>query len=89
MSIQAVFDKYASQYDVSRQRLIPCFDDFYQIAIEAIPFNREEDICVLDLGAGTGLMAEMVATKYPSAKIDLVDFAKLLCYFYCVLTLQR
>ena len=75
MSIQAVFDKYASLYDASRQKLIPCFDDFYQIAIEAIPFKKEEDIFVLDLGAGTGLMAGMVAAKYPTAKIDLVDIA--------------
>lgn len=75
MSIQAVFDKYASQYDVSRKKLIPCFDVFYQVAIEAIPFNREKNIDVLDLGAGTGLMAGMVASNYPNAKINLIDIS--------------
>ena len=75
MSIQAVFDKYASKYDESRKKLIPCYDDFYQIAIEAIPFNKGKDINVLDLGAGTGLISGMVASKYPSAKIILMDIA--------------
>ena len=76
MTIQAVFDKYASNYDESRKKLIPCFDDFYQIAIDTIPFAKEEKIEVLDLGAGTGLMAGMVASNYPNARIVLIDIAE-------------
>ncbi len=76
MSIQSVFDKYASQYDGSREKLIPCFEDFYQISIETIPFQKEKNIDVLDLGAGTGLMAELVASNYPNAKIHLIDIAE-------------
>ena len=73
MSIKEVFNKYASQYDESRRRLIPCFEDFYRVALEIIPFDKEKCINVLDLGAGTGLMAGMVASNYPSAKIVLMD----------------
>ncbi len=76
MSIQSVFDKYASQYDMSRKKLIPCFDDFYQIAIKEIPFTKEQNIDVLDLGSGTGLMAGLVASNYPNAKIQLLDIAE-------------
>jgi len=76
MSTQAVFDKYASQYDDSREKLIPCFKDFYQISIETIPFQKEKNIDVLDLGAGTGLMAGLVASNYPNAKIHLIDIAE-------------
>jgi len=80
MSIQEVFDKYASQYDESRKKLIPCFTDFYQIAIEGIAFNKERNIEVLDLGAGTGLMAGMVASNYPNSTITLLDISdKMLC----------
>lgn len=76
MSTQAVFDKYASQYDGSREKLIPCFNDLYQISIETIPFQKEKNIDVLDLGAGTGLMAGLVASNYPNAKIHLIDIAE-------------
>ncbi len=76
MSIQSVFDKYASLYDSSRRKLIPLFDDFYQTAISEIPFSKQEKIDVLDLGAGTGLMSGLVAEKYPDAKILLVDIAE-------------
>jgi tRNA (cmo5U34)-methyltransferase len=75
MSIQKVFDKYASQYDASRRKLIPCFDDFYRVALEIVPFEKVQNITVLDLGAGTGLMAEMVALNYPNAKIILMDIS--------------
>ena len=61
---------------MSRKKLIPCFDDFYQIAIKEIPFTKEQNIDVLDLGAGTGLMAGLVASNYPNAKIQLLDIAE-------------
>lgn len=76
MSVQTVFDKYASVYDSSRKKLIPCFDDFYQTAIETIPFPRSQHIKVLDLGAGTGMVAGLVAAHYPNAVIALVDIAE-------------
>jgi tRNA (cmo5U34)-methyltransferase len=76
MTVRTVFNQHAGQYDVSRKKLIPCFDDFYRMAIEAIPFARHEPFGVLDLGAGTGLVAEMVAARYPEARIDLVDIAE-------------
>ena len=76
MSVQTVFDKYALEYDSSRKKLIPCFDDFYQTAIREIPFPGEKSIDVLDLGAGTGLMAGLVASEYPNAEIVLIDIAE-------------
>lgn len=72
----SVFDKYASDYDSSRKKLIPCFDDFYQTAIDEIPSPKEQKIDVLDLGAGTGLTSELVALSYPNAKIHLIDVAE-------------
>lgn len=55
MSIQQAFNTAATEYDKLRRTLIPCFDDFYQTAIEVIPFDRTASLNVLDLGAGTGL----------------------------------
>ena len=74
--IRAVFDKCAAQYNDSRQRLIPCFDDFYKISIEIIPFKRDKNIKVLDLGAGTGLISSLVASEYKKSDITLIDVSE-------------
>jgi len=29
--VKSIFDKYANQYNQSRRKLIPCFDDFHII----------------------------------------------------------
>jgi tRNA (cmo5U34)-methyltransferase len=74
-SVQRAFDLAAGDYDRARRRLIPGFDDFYRAAIEHIPFERERAIDVLDLGAGTGMMAAFVAYNFPSARITLTDIS--------------
>ena len=73
MSIKSTFDKYSAEYDGGRRKLIPCFDDFYRTAISIIPFDKGKTIRVLDLGAGTGLLSEMVAVAYPCSELTLVD----------------
>lgn len=76
MSIKAVFDQYASQYDGSRRKLIPCFADFYRTAREIIPFAPEEKLTILDLGAGTGLLTSMIATDFAHARFVLMDISE-------------
>ena len=74
-SIQRAFDQAARDYDRTRRKLIPCFDDFYRAAIEALPFERSEPIRVLDLGAGTGLMSFYVGSSFQNAAVTLVDIS--------------
>jgi ubiquinone/menaquinone biosynthesis C-methylase UbiE len=69
--VKSIFDKFANQYNQSRRKLIPCFDDFYRIAVEIIPFQHQANIKVLDLGAGTGLFSSLVASAYKNAEITL------------------
>ncbi|MGV1100598.1 class I SAM-dependent methyltransferase [Thiovibrio sp. JS02] len=76
MFVQEAFDKYAEDYDGGRRRLIPCFDDFYGTALGCIPFPVEQALRVLDLGAGTGLFAAMIAARYPRAILTLVDVSE-------------
>jgi tRNA (cmo5U34)-methyltransferase len=73
--IQKLFDDCAASYDLDRRRLIPCFDDFYAIAVDILPFHRDRELRVLDLGAGTGLLSARVAARYPRARLMLVDVA--------------
>ena len=75
-AIKAIFDKYAAQYDDSRQRLIPCFDEFYKISLEIIPFKHDKNVKVLDLGAGTGLISSLVAAEYKNSDITLIDVSE-------------
>ena len=75
MEVHEVFNRYAKDYDKLRRDLIPCFDDFYGIAIDVIDLDLDEPK-VLDLGAGTGLLSMFLLKKYPNAKITLIDLAK-------------
>lgn len=74
-SLKKAFDLAASTYDQARRQLIPCFDDFYGTALRLMPFAPQDQFRVLDLGAGTGLLSQMVADKYPRAAITLMDIS--------------
>ena len=71
-SIELQFNAIAQSYDKQRTRFIPCFDDFYGIAIDNLDLSSSSPY-ILDLGAGTGLLSELVLQRYPDANITLVD----------------
>ena len=75
-SVHSLFDRTADTYDRARRRLIPCFDELYRAAVDALPFKRDDAFEVLDLGAGTGLLSAFVAFSYPRARITMVDAAE-------------
>ena len=54
---RAAFEAHAEGYDAERRRLLPCFDAFYAAAIEGVGLSERLPERVLDLGAGTGLLA--------------------------------
>lgn len=73
---RAVFEAAASGYDRLRRQLIPCFDGFYGAAVDLLRFDRGAPLRVLDLGAGTGLLAGMVVRRFPRAELTLLDGAE-------------
>jgi tRNA (cmo5U34)-methyltransferase len=75
LSIEALFDDAAAGYDRARRQLVPGLDGFYGAALESVPFGREAEIRVLDLGAGTGLLSSMVAERFPRSRVTLVDLS--------------
>jgi tRNA (cmo5U34)-methyltransferase len=65
----------ASEYDLSRRRLIPCYDLFYGTAADLAgrSLKKVPSPAILDLGAGTGLLSEFVMQKVKSAALYLLD----------------
>lgn len=75
MSVVNKFNQKAKEYDSERRALIPCFDDFYRVAVDCIDFKGDNPK-VLDLGAGTGILSQFLLEKYPNAEIVLIDLAE-------------
>jgi len=68
------FDEIANNYESTRRKFIPDFDNFYESGINFLQCEKSEPR-VLDLGAGTGLYSLKLLKRYPEAKITLIDFA--------------
>ena len=75
MDIEKQFNQIANEYDCNRKRFIPCFDDFYIHSTEFILANADAPKCVIDLGAGTGLLSYFWYRHYPAAEYILIDIA--------------
>jgi tRNA (cmo5U34)-methyltransferase len=76
MDLKSAFDAAAPAYDRLRRQLIPCFDDLYGSAVEMLPFPPRSAPRILDLGAGTGLLAERLLARWPRARLVLVDLSE-------------
>lgn len=74
-NVKRQFDAAAGKYDEQRRGLIPCFDDFYGMAV-ALAESGKKAPRALDLGAGTGLLAAMIRGKLPQARLDLIDMSE-------------
>ncbi|SFL99602.1 tRNA (cmo5U34)-methyltransferase [Paenibacillus sp. 1_12] len=73
-SVKKLFDAVANDYDQQRRQLIPCFDEFYGMAL-SLAESKSQAPHILDLGAGTGLFSRMVLHKYPKAHLTLIDLS--------------
>jgi tRNA (cmo5U34)-methyltransferase len=74
-SAPETFDAHAAAYEAPRRRLIPPFDAFYGNAVDVLRMLPAPPRRILDLGAGTGMLAARVAAAYPEAELVLVDGA--------------
>jgi tRNA (cmo5U34)-methyltransferase len=75
VTVGTTFETAAWDYDRSRRQLVPGLDGFYGALLRSVPFAEEQEIKVLDLGAGTGLLSAMVAEKFPRSRVTLVDLS--------------
>lgn len=73
--IQEKFNENSQDYDSQRKKLIPCFEDFYNISA-SIAESDLDNPKILDLGAGTGIFSQYLLKKYPNASLTLIDIAE-------------
>ena len=75
-ALRSAFENAAPGYDALRRQLIPHFDAFYGTALDLLEeaVGADEFRCV-DLGVGTGLLSEMILSRFPLAQVEGVDFA--------------
>ena len=75
MNIQEQFNLIAEEYDANRRKFIPCFDDFYISSTKFISESISVPEKILDLGAGTGLLAYYWYQQFPESEYSLIDIA--------------
>ena len=76
-TVRTAFDQAAAGYDALRRKLVPDFDVFYGTVVEVLAMRFEGRVFrCLDLGTGTGLLAEMVLDRRPAATVTGLDSAE-------------
>lgn len=73
--VTAIFNAQARTYEAPRRRLIPPFEAFYGTAVDALGLAGAPLRRVLDLGAGTGMLAGYVRAAHPAVEVTLLDGA--------------
>jgi tRNA (cmo5U34)-methyltransferase len=71
--VPAIFEVHATDYEAQRRRLVPSYDVFYGTAVAALALAGRPLHRILDLGAGTGLLARSVAAAHPDVSLMLLD----------------
>lgn len=63
----------AADYDAAAPFIHPLYEEVQQAVLSALPYGGEDSFHEVDLGAGSGRLAERVLTKYPKSSVTLVD----------------
>jgi tRNA (cmo5U34)-methyltransferase len=73
--VTAIFEHHAATYEAQRRRLVPRYEAFYAAAVGALDVAGRPLRRILDLGAGTGLLARAVREAHPDVELTLLDGA--------------
>ncbi len=78
MNLQQVEDHFnedASDYDDHIVKFVPYYREQNEMMMELLPFEGTARIRGLDLGAGTGVLAEGILRRYPLAEVTVFDLS--------------
>ncbi len=79
MNLQRVKDHFegdAPGYDADILKFIPYYREQNQAMMDLIPFEGNARIRALDLGTGTGVLADFILRRYPFAEMTVLDMAE-------------
>ncbi len=63
----------AEAYDVAAPAIHPYYEKVQEEILSLLPFKEGEAFQLVDLGAGSGRLAERVLVRFPDARVTLVD----------------
>ncbi len=74
--IKKHFNEEARKFDRVIEQLIPYYEEMLRALISALPFDTDQSIQVLDLGCGTGTLAQRILEIFPRAHVTCLDFSE-------------
>jgi tRNA (cmo5U34)-methyltransferase len=69
------FEAEAKQFDDTISKIIPYYDQMINALVDAIHFEKDSEISVIDLGCGTGTVAAKISEKFRNSRICCLDIA--------------
>jgi tRNA (cmo5U34)-methyltransferase len=75
-TIKTHFEAEAEEFDKTILKLIPHYAEMIDALVLSIPFKKDEQISVIDLGCGTGTVAQKIKNAFPNSKISCLDIAE-------------
>jgi tRNA (cmo5U34)-methyltransferase len=75
-TIRKHFEEEAREFDRIIVTLIPDYPRMVEALVAAIPFDSSLPLRVIDLGCGTGTVAERVLDSFPNAQVTCLDLAE-------------
>ena len=67
------FQNEAPIYDEGILRIVPHYVEQHDVILALLPFGPEDEIRVLDLGCGTGVLGRVILSAYPRARLVAMD----------------
>ena len=74
--VQEHFARQADEYEQLMARLVPHYHEQHLIMEKLIPFESEQRLKMLDLGAGPGVLAEVVLKNFSKAEVVVFDLTE-------------
>lgn len=74
--IKEHFEKEAAVFDELFFKVMPHYQEMMEAIIEAIPFSKQDNLKIIDLGCGTGNLTQKLITAYPNAYVTCIDMAE-------------